>query len=238
MTLLIGARNSRASVILSLLLIAASACSLAPVDSAKIGNVGDAKALATAYHDDGAYQRDLAAATAPAETWLEQRTPQVMRPALVLDIDETSLSNWAEIRANDFGFIPGGACEELPRGPCGWIAWERLANAPAISSTLELYREARVLHVAVFFVTGRHEAERPYTERNLRAAGYAEWQHLYMEPDGAHYRSAADFKSAVRAEIELAHYTIIANIGDQPSDLAGGHAERGFLLPDPFYRVP
>jgi hypothetical protein len=27
-------------------------------------------------------------------------------------------------------------------------------------------------------------------------------------------------------------------VGDQPSDLAGGHAERGFLLPDPYYRIP
>jgi hypothetical protein len=31
---------------------------------------------------------------------------------------------------------------------------------------------------------------------------------------------------------------IIANMGDQPSDLLGGHAEKKFLLPDPFYRVP
>jgi hypothetical protein len=30
---------------------------------------------------------------------------------------------------------------------------------------------------------------------------------------------------------------IIANIGDQPSDLFGGHAEKMFLLPNPFYRV-
>jgi acid phosphatase len=42
----------------------------------------------------------------------------------------------------------------------------------------------------------------------------------------------------VRNEIEQGHYTIIANIGDQPSDLSGGHAERTFLLPDPFYRIP
>jgi len=27
-------------------------------------------------------------------------------------------------------------------------------------------------------------------------------------------------------------------MGDQPSDLRGGHAEKKFLLPDPFYRVP
>jgi len=59
-----------------------------------------------------------------------------------------------------------------------------------------------------------------------------------MEPDGTHFHSAADFKTPARVEIEQAGYTIIANIGDQPSDLAGGHAERTFLLPDPFYRVP
>jgi HAD superfamily, subfamily IIIB (Acid phosphatase) len=37
---------------------------------------------------------------------------------------------------------------------------------------------------------------------------------------------------------EQAGYTIVANVGDQPSDLQGGHAEKRFLLPDPFYRVP
>jgi acid phosphatase len=59
-----------------------------------------------------------------------------------------------------------------------------------------------------------------------------------MTPVGANYASAADFKAPQRAEIEGEGYTIIANIGDQPSDLAGGHAEQTFLLPDPFYRIP
>jgi hypothetical protein len=59
-----------------------------------------------------------------------------------------------------------------------------------------------------------------------------------MEPDGARYRSAADFKAPVRTAIQQANYTIIANVGEQPSDAAGGHAERTFLLPDPFHRVP
>jgi len=31
---------------------------------------------------------------------------------------------------------------------------------------------------------------------------------------------------------------LIANIGDRDSDLAGGHAERAFKLPDPFYFTP
>jgi hypothetical protein len=38
-------------------------------------------------------------------------------------------------------------------------------------------------------------------------------------------------------EIEQAGFTIIANMGDQPSTL-GGRTERMFLLPNPFYRVP
>ena len=61
---------------------------------------------------------------------------------------------------------------------------------------------------------------------------------LDLVPPGAKFASATDFKTPVRAAIETDGYTIIANIGDQPSDLLGGFAERIFLLPNPFYRVP
>jgi len=30
----------------------------------------------------------------------------------------------------------------------------------------------------------------------------------------------------------------VANVGDQLSDLAGGHAGRDFKLPNPFYHIP
>jgi acid phosphatase len=59
-----------------------------------------------------------------------------------------------------------------------------------------------------------------------------------MPARGQRFASAADFKVPQRRKIEAAGYTIIANIGDQPSDLAGGHAERTYLLPNPFYRIP
>jgi len=89
----------------------------------------------------------------------------------------------------------------------------------------------------VFFITGRPEAQRAATEGNLRKAGFGDYVKLFMVPNGAHFTSAADFKTPVRAEIERLGYTIIANVGDQPSDLLGGHAEKKFLLPNPFYRV-
>ena len=201
-------------------------------------NVGDAKAAATAYHDSGAYARDLTSVASEASAWIAQRAPQVSRPALVLDIDDTALTNWEVIKADDFGRIINGRCTALPEGPCGWAAWDFLGKAPVIAPTLEVFRHARALNVAVFFITGRPEAQHAATEQNLRNVGYDGYTALRMVPEGAHYTSAVAFKAPVRAAIEAEGYSIIANMGDQPSDLAGGHAERTFLLPNPFYRIP
>jgi hypothetical protein len=59
-----------------------------------------------------------------------------------------------------------------------------------------------------------------------------------MRPRGSNSGPAADFKAPERGKIEAQGYNIIANVGDQPSDLSGGHAERAFQLPNPFYRIP
>jgi predicted secreted acid phosphatase len=201
-------------------------------------NVGDAKITALAYHDSGAYDRDLAAVIAKANRWLAQRVSSVSRPALVLDIDETALSNWEVLQLDDFGRPVPGPCVIGTGAPCGWAEWDQLGRDPAIAPTLELYRKARALGLAVYFITGRPESQRSATERNLAAAGYSGYEKLYMVPDGAHFRTAADFKAPIRAEVEQAGYTILINMGHQPSDLGGGHAERTFLLPNPFYRVP
>jgi len=51
------------------------------------------------------------------------------------------------------------------------------------------------------------------------------------------WRSGAPLQDRHRSQIEADGYTIIANIGDQASDLQGGHAEKTFKLPNPFYIV-
>ena len=201
-------------------------------------NVGDAKLAATAYRASGAYARDLEAVASAAGAWLVERAPRVSRPALVLDVDDTALTNWEVILADDFGRVIGGRCAALPEGPCGWAAWDLLGRAPAIEPTLRLFRRARELDVAVFFITGRPESQRAATEQNLRKEGFDGYAALRMVPEGVHYLSAVAFKAPVRAAIEAEGHTIVANMGDQPSDLAGGHAERTFLLPNPFYRIP
>jgi predicted secreted acid phosphatase len=201
-------------------------------------NVGDLKFEATQYYDSGAYLTDLQLAAAPAIAWITDEAPRVERPAVVFDIDETALSNWEAITANDFGRVIDGPCDRLPKGPCGWRAWDLRAQSTVIQPTMDIFTTARDRGAAIFFITGRDDTQRAATERNLQAVGYTGDAQLIMEPPGAHYVSAADFKAPQREQIEQRGYTIIANVGDQPSDLDGGFAEQTYLLPDPFYRIP
>ncbi|HET7086982.1 MAG TPA: HAD family acid phosphatase [Rhizomicrobium sp.] len=205
-------------------------------------NVGETKSQAVVYHDYGGYDRDIAAVDAQAQQYVLSQAKQVKNPALVLDIDETSLSNWPQIRANDFGYIANGPCNLDAKGnpiaPCGNLAWDQSHRATAIGPTLALFNAAKANGVAVFFITGRHESERSDTEATLMAAGYNGWDGLAMRPDGVNTTSAADFKAPERAKIQAKGYTIIANVGDQPSDLDRGLSDRAFLLPNPFYRIP
>ena len=157
---------------------------------------------------------------------------------MVFDIDETALSNWEAIKANDFGRVIDGACDRLPDGPCGWRAWDLRAQSTVIQPTMDVFTTARDRGTAIFFITGRDETQRAATERNLQAVGYTGYTRLMMEPPGAHDVSAADFKTPQRADIEQQGFTIIANLGDQPSDIDGGFAEQTYLLPNPFYRIP
>lgn len=46
------------------------------------------------------------------------------------------------------------------------------------------------------------------------------------------------YKSGTRAYIESLGYDIVANFGDQYSDLTGGYANRDFKLPNPNYYLP
>jgi predicted secreted acid phosphatase len=177
-----------------------------------------------AYHDSGTYERDLATVDRQARAYLERRLKarhRPRRPALVLDIDETSLSNYAGLTSS--GFTASGTTLDVVGG-----------TGTAIAPTLKLYAAARRRHVAVFFITGRPGVLRGITERNLRAAGYEGWAGMSFSSGG----STVAYKSRERARIERRGYTILANVGDQESDLAGGHAKRAFKLPNPFYLIP
>jgi acid phosphatase len=204
--------------------------------SAPPPNLVDAKRQVAEYVDSGRYAADVAAVVEQARAYLESRIAGGGKLAIVLDIDETSLSNLPSLRANDWGFVLGGPCE-LPAGPCGLGAWIASARSEPIKPVLALARLARERGVAVFFLSGRPERFRAATERNLQAAGY-EWTGVLLKPDAMRTSSAVEQKAAERKTLVEQGYTIVVNLGDQMSDLDGGFAERTYKLPNPFYFVP
>jgi predicted secreted acid phosphatase len=185
------------------------------------------------YHDSGAYNRDIIDVARRAIRFIHQRSAenqQLKHPqklAIVLDIDETSLSNYHYMIKRQFIATKPQLIQEIQE-----------ANAPAIKPILYLYHYALEHHIAVFFVTGRHEPQRDATLANLKKAGFKHWDGVYFKPTNYSYHSVVPYKARARAAITHKGYRIIATIGDQNSDLRGGYAELGFKVPNPYYYLP
>jgi acid phosphatase len=175
----------------------------------------------------GCYGKDLDLQAGRAIAFLRQRAARQgpnEKLAVVLDIDETTLSNYEEMEKAGFAYDAKA-----------FDAWVESARAPAIPGTLRIFNEAKRLGVSAFFLTGRGETERAATEQNLRAQGFDGWQELILRKPGQS-PLAIEFKSEERAGIVAKGYKIILNVGDQWSDLRGTpEAEYSVKYPDPYY---
>jgi len=214
--------------------MAASACASSPGDA--VPSLYDAQQNVERYIDSGRYDVDFAHVVDEARTYLESRARLVAQPAIVLDIDETSLSNWPAYKINGWGRVVSGECD-IERGPCGLRAWQAMATSKALKPTLELDKLAKSLGVAVFFISARPPNLREATEKNLRDQGF-EWDEIMILPPDANFSSASDFKAGERKKIANRGFAILLTMGDQQSDLRGGYAERTFKLPNPVYFIP
>jgi acid phosphatase len=180
----------------------------------------------------GCYWSDLDAQTVRAETALDAAL-KAAKPgeklAIVLDIDETSLTNYCELRREDYGYI----------APM-FNAWVESPEASmAVPGTLRLFEHAREAGVAVFFITGRPGEQREATARNLQAAGYKNWAGLRLRVGDEKKMPTVEYKSSERRKIVEAGYRIVMNMGDQWSDLNGEpRGEVSVKLPNPFYYLP
>ncbi|PJD90562.1 MAG: acid phosphatase [Legionella sp.] len=197
---------------------------------AEPANLGLLKKNLVEYYDSGAYLKEVADVANTASQYIEtevranQNNPVPKKLAIVLDIDETCLSNFTNMKSIDFANLPDEITRQL-----------LAADEPAIQPMHELYLKALQQNVAVFFVTGRDKSLEKATIQNLHAAGYQSWSGLELR--GEHIPTIA-YKTAARTKITQQGYTIIASIGDQNSDLVGGYAQQTFKLPNPFYFLP
>jgi predicted secreted acid phosphatase len=200
----------------------------APVQN-EVKNLDFFKGRAIEYHDSGRYDKEVMAVDDKAFEYLRGRIANASpkeKLAVVLDIDETALSNYKDMVQMGFG----GTLKQINDA-------ENQGADAAILPTLALYQYAKAHHVAVFFITGRTGDYRPATVSNLEAAGFKDFDGLTMKPDDYELSSVIPYKTAARRAIQDKGFTIVLSVGDQFSDLAGGFAERTFKLPNPFYYI-
>lgn len=146
--------------------------------------------------------QDVTAVTTQLETYLNGRLTGTGRTAIVLDIDNTTLET---------AYHPG-------------------VTIPAIPPVLKAVKLAKQKGAAVFFVTNRPYVLGLPTEGNLKQVGYPV-DGLYLRP-WFNFEPTEKVKTDARIAIEKLGYTIVANVGNNTWDLAGGHAEKTFKLPD------
>jgi len=202
----VGRRIGAVSVVVALGLggtvTAAQTASAAPARTAV-----SAAATQASEVDYGTWQADVKAVIDQATPYVQQRTANTagQKTAIVFDIDNTTLET---------DFHP----------------WYQLPT-PAVKPSLELAKYAKSRGVSVFFVTARPGIIASETKWNLKAVGYPV-DGLYVRDLPDLFDEVGEYKTGKRAAIEALGYTIIANVGNNDSDLVGGHAERTFKLPD------
>jgi len=149
--------------------------------------------------------------------------------AVVMDIDETSLSGYCELKREDFGYI--GSMFNA------WVVSPEAAVG--IPGGVRLFDEAKAAGIAVFFITGRPETQAEATAKNLEAAGYHGWAGLVLRNEAETAMPTIEYKSSERKKIAAKGYRIALSVGDQWSDLLGApKAEASVKLPNPFYFLP
>ncbi|MCC2275297.1 acid phosphatase [Streptomyces sp. ET3-23] len=190
---------------------------------------------------DSNYAKQLAGIQKKAKTQLEHTLKNKSgkgRPAIVLDVDDTTLLTYNYELQQGFAFTPASQ-----------DAYLKSTDMAPVFGMPQLVNWAQSKGITVFYVTGRDEHQRDWSVRNLKNAGYkpaADTAHFFLKNKktppaylscGANC-TTVEYKSGTRKHIESEGYRIIGNFGDQFSDLAGGYAEHTYKLPNPMYFLP
>lgn len=185
-------------------------------------NLDTVKQQIIEYRDSGNWSRDLDEAGNKGVAFLRAAYNQNDTQAVVFDIDETTLDNYQNLKADKFAVVKESS-----------NAWIVDAKAPAIKEIKKIYDEAVSKGIYVFFITGRAESLRTATINNLNITGYTKFEKLIMHETTD--ETALVYKTAARAALEKEGYRIILNVGDQDSDILGGYSLYTLKLPNPMY---
>ncbi|MBI2810493.1 MAG: hypothetical protein HYX67_06680 [Candidatus Melainabacteria bacterium] len=172
------------------------------------------------------YKREFLNAVHSAQTFClkyKREHPDETNLAIVSDIDETVLDNRPHFRRHPV------------RDWDVFDKWLQESKAPILKPTYDFLKWGREQGFTIFLITGRPESDRKPTIINL-VRDQISYDGLYLrEHHGG--PPAEMYKTAVREQIEKMGFKIIANIGDQFSDLAGGYSLDCEKLPNKMYFI-
>jgi predicted secreted acid phosphatase len=232
------------------------------------------------------YANEARKVAAKGTHWLNSHR-KVANRAIVLDVDDTTLTTWDYELYSNWDFNPTTNAQFV-----GLTGSTFTGNIfPATPGMIDLVNQAKGQGYAIFFLTGRGDSQHQATIANLindTAAGLpdlttvslsgktvpevdANYQTptpintghgsftdgLFTKPPVGSYPAYLNtpafcgsaitagascatipYKSGTRAYIESQGYDIVANFGDQFSDLLGGFADKTFKMPNPNYYLP
>ncbi|MFF4213902.1 HAD family acid phosphatase [Streptomyces sp. NPDC001796] len=193
------------------------------------------------------YAKDLARIDADARRYIDKAARKAHhrgeKPAVVFDIDDTLLLSLDYEKRYNYTY-----------NSATWAAYVNKADRPAVFGSPELVRYAASKGVEVFYNSGLSEAQRSAAVENLKKVGAdvnLDADHMFLKDaanppsylsgcaaPGAWKCTTVQYKSGTRKHIEEdLGYEIVADFGDQYSDLDGGYTGRTYKLPNPTYFV-
>ena len=188
-------------------------------------NLQLAKKNIMSYYESGRYSNDLKNIISNAEDEINKIKLQT-NSAVVFDVDETSLSNYESIKKIYFGYDPEK-----------WNNWINEAKAPAIPEVKQFYDFVKLKKIKVIFLSSRKSSQYDVTYRNLKHVGYIEFDTLILKDSSNSNLTSIEFKSKQRELLSQKGYDIIADIGDQESDLEGKYHGIQIKLPNYLYII-
>jgi hypothetical protein len=181
------------------------------------------------------YANEVKGIAASAAKYLAHHDKNNAQKAILFDVDDTTLNTYSYEIYSNFVFNPASNA-----------AFVNAGVFPAVPGMVDLEHQAEAEGYKVFFLTGRPEAQRAGTIANLTNVGYdVTSSNLYLKDlTKPIYASCAptcttsQYKSLTRQYIESQGNDIVANFGDQFSDLRGGFADNTYKIPNPIYFLP
>jgi predicted secreted acid phosphatase len=210
---------------LSRALALAALLALALAATASAATVRTATTPAQLRAGQAAYEKAVTAGFAKATNALDRQLKKhPKKPTVVLDIDETTMSNWTCLDAVDFDL--------------GGLATCVIGNKSVVFPAAKAFiKHARAKKVAIAFITGAPQVVCGARKTNLTAQGIKAPFSLTCRQPTDTTDSVVPYKSKARKALQKQGATIILNVGDQASDLAGGAAKATVKLANPIYAI-